>query len=399
MRFEKSVHRLLVGILIGFAAVMAAAVYWTVLGSETILREPVNYRLRDAAASLIRGLIVDRAGSPLVESRIGDDGFVTRQTADDSLFSLTGYSSRQYGVGGAEAVYDAMLRGTDQTEGLAEFIRYDVLHLPRKGNDIRLTIDLEIQQAAAGALATMGQPGGIVVLDAQSGEILALASAPTVDPAQLDAQWATLIENPDKPFVNRATQGRYVAGSALSVAVLTAWIIDGRNLDDVLGVGRAQAAVSCGPDDREVTVREAFIYSCADALAEMVELLGPETFETTASLFGLHTPVPLDGFTLGLSTNSLSEIQGSPDAAGTDTSRLPLLGAIVRSPLDLAAMIAAIANQGNAPQPVLLDATRAPESQVWTAVPRTATPRAVTTAQTAALVANAMRDGNLCTTI
>jgi len=382
----------LAGILIGFAAVMAAAVYWAVLGPETILQEPVNYRLRDAAASLIRGMIVDRGGSPLVESYIGDDGFIIRQTADVSLFSLTGYSSRQYGVGGAEAVYDGILRGTDQTENFAERIQHDVLHIPRKGNDIRLTIDLEIQKAAASTLASVGRPGGIVVMDAQSGEILALASAPTVDPAQLDTQWATLIENPDKPFVNRATQGRYVAGSALGVAVLTAWIIDGRTLDDVLALERTQAAVLCGPDDGEITVREAFIYSCANALSEMVELLGPETFETTASLFGLRAPVPLDGFTLGPRTDSTPEIPESSEAIGADTSRLLPLGAITRSPLDLAEMIAAIANQGNAPQPILLDATRAPGSQTWITMPRTAILRAVTTAQTAALVADTMRE-------
>lgn len=390
MRFETSVQRLLVGILIGFGAVMSAAVYWTVMGPETVLREPINYRLRDAAASLVRGEIFDRDGTILVSSIVDDGGFVTRVVARSALYSLAGYSSRLYGVGGAEAAYDLILRGADQREDLGELLEYDLLHLPRQGSDIRLTIDAEVQDAAAAALTSIGQPGGAVVMDARTGDLLAVASFPTIDPAVLDSQWAELVEDPDKPFVNRATQGQYVLGSGLSMAILTAWIIDGRSLDDPLDTSATVPDTDCGPGNGVLTVRDAVVHSCAEYLIEMVEQLGRDKFAATADLFGLYTPIRLEGFTAGAGVDpeATTGVTATPDSVDTIQG---MLGSIIRSPLELAAMTAAITNDGNAPQPVLLDARRAPTESDWTLIPREGQQLAVTTAQTASVIADVMR--------
>ena len=139
MRFENSVGRLLLFIVLCFGAVMAAAAYWAVAGPETILNEPINYRLRDAAGTLIRGAIADREGRLMVVSVPGEDGFVKRRAAEPAIYSLTGFSSIPYGLGGAEAAFDNILRSAGVADGFGDTIRYDLLHLPRRGSDIRLT--------------------------------------------------------------------------------------------------------------------------------------------------------------------------------------------------------------------------------------------------------------------
>lgn len=399
MRFESSVQRLLIGFLIAFGAVMLSAVYWTVIGPETALRDPINnFRLADAAASIIRGQIVDRRGAVLVESVVGEDNFVTRRTTDPSLYSLTGYSSRRYGTGGAEAAYDALLRGSDLDDDLSAALRHDLLHIPRRGYDIRLTIDLAVQQAAANALVTIGQPGGAAVIDGSTGQILAAVSVPSVDPDTLDANWQTLVEDPNTPFLNRATQGRYTPGSALSLVVITAWLIDGRSLDDVLVPGDTFTPCT---DTVPYTVRAAIHDSCSAAIYTMATLLGQPKFDATAELFGLSTPVVVSGFTLPTTTSADTilrpESTVSPEATAEATATLaqtppnPITSrTFLRSPLELAVMVAAIANGGNAMQPTLLAATRAPDAE-WLSAAAGGQLMAVTTRQRAAQVVAAMR--------
>ncbi len=72
-----------------------------------------------------------------------------------------------------------------------------------------------VQKAAQKALA--GQRGAIVALDPKTGALIASASAPTYDPANLDDQWARLSADGNAPLLNRPTQGLYVPGSAFKV--------------------------------------------------------------------------------------------------------------------------------------------------------------------------------------
>ena len=218
-------------------------------------------------------------------------------------------------------------------------------------------------------------------METNNGQLLALVSAPTVDPETLDARWAELVADPGRPFVNRATQGRYAAGSALSPMLLAAWLIDGRDVNDELP---RQAVATC-PDMEGFTVREAFTHHCISGFAAMIEELGPAKIDALIELFGMRTLVPLVGFT----PSAVIE----PAVTSTATEELVTAGleGITRSPLELAVMVAAIANGGNAPQPVLLQAVRPPDVEGWQPVEGGGQLMAVTTAHTASMVANAMR--------
>jgi penicillin-binding protein 2 len=141
---------------------------------------------------------------------------------------------------GLEQVYEHFLRGTQGVQKFivnadGETIRALGVKDPTAGDDLHLTLDLRIQRAAEQQLAdglasirtqtdsTTGQPlranaGTVIVLDAQTGAIRAMASTPSYDPRWLvrgltKAQKQYLYKNPAAPAINRAVQLPYVPGS------------------------------------------------------------------------------------------------------------------------------------------------------------------------------------------
>jgi hypothetical protein len=78
---------------------------------------------------------------------------------------------------------------------------------------VRLSLDLELQRRADELLGN--HKGAIVLINAASGEILAMATHPSFDPNQLDTQASTLLQDPNSPLLNRAAQGLYPPGKSL----------------------------------------------------------------------------------------------------------------------------------------------------------------------------------------
>jgi cell division protein FtsI/penicillin-binding protein 2 len=99
-----------------------------------------------------------------------------------------------------------------------------VYGFPPAGRDIRTSIELKLQAKMDGSL----QPyiGAAILVNAQTGEILAMSSHPTFDGNQLDARWKDLINDQDAPLVNRVVQGQYPLGG-LSEGVFRQFIESG----------------------------------------------------------------------------------------------------------------------------------------------------------------------------
>ncbi len=91
---------------------------------------------------------------------------------------------------------------------------------PVKGNSVTLTIDLRMQKIVEDVFFESGQPAGAVVLmNAKTGEVLALASFPGYDPNRIYEDWKSIKKNSLKPMFNRATGGRYPPASVFKVPV------------------------------------------------------------------------------------------------------------------------------------------------------------------------------------
>ena len=149
MQSTREIQRLFAGMLILFGLVGGIAGYWAIVGPETILERDDNPRLVERRAGILRGEIFDRNGTVLVTSVQADDGFVYRQYHYPSMYSTLGYYSLRYGEGGAESAFNEILNGDSRSRGLGDFLNEGLLHLPREGTDIRLTLDLEVQNRVA----------------------------------------------------------------------------------------------------------------------------------------------------------------------------------------------------------------------------------------------------------
>jgi len=146
------------------------------------------------------------------------------------------------GQSGLEQIYDETLRGRDGYRKVVVDSRgriQDEIETvpPQPGQDIITTIDLDLQIVAEEQLRTSATKRGVLVaLDPNNGEVLALASAPTFDPNLFSqristrggrAEYAALLNDPDKPLINRAVQSRFPPGSTWKIPMVTAGLQQG----------------------------------------------------------------------------------------------------------------------------------------------------------------------------
>lgn len=220
------------------AALALGTGYWSIARGTELVARADNPRLVEAELATFRGAIFARDGTllaysscagalqPLTPCRerwaiwnagesVPHRGATTRYERRYSLpeaAPAVGYYSQRYGVGGLEAFGDATLRGSRTWLD-------DFLHRPRSGSAITSTLDPNWQRRAAAALRaspTLTVPrGAAIVMNWRTGEVLALASAPTFDPSRLEQDWDRLRADPNAPLVNRATQGLYQPGMLL----------------------------------------------------------------------------------------------------------------------------------------------------------------------------------------
>ncbi len=202
-------------LLIAFSVLALALGYWTLIAQESLLSREDNPRALIAYNRIQRGRIVDRHGQPLAQT-LGQPGDYVRQV-EPAAALVVGYASFRYGSSGIESAAESRLTGV---EGQTEFSRwwhYTMLNEPQIGTEVRLTLDLTQQRAAYAALNHPGGAGAIVSLDIATGEILALASAPSFDPPRLDADFETFTADSNGPLINRATLGLYRADAVLDL--------------------------------------------------------------------------------------------------------------------------------------------------------------------------------------
>lgn len=290
------------------------------------------------------------------------------------------------GKSGLEMQWENVLRGIDGVEYVevdaygrkktfndrsGEKAVFDIPSLPAEpGKNIVLTIDEDLQQAAAESFIKDNKTGSVVAIDPNNGEVLAMLSWPSFDPAEFSVgirpeYYKQLLQNEDKPLRDKTILDHYAPGSTFKIVSAIAGLEEGLiNENTVVNAGYTFKFGSHtfhdwkvgghGPTDvvkslfRSVDV---FYYKLGthmeiDVLARWARNLG----------LGARTGIQLPGEIPGLvpDVKWKKRTQNAEWYPGETLSVIIGQGALTATPVQLASMIATVANGGTAYRPRLL---------------------------------------------
>jgi peptidoglycan glycosyltransferase len=210
---------------------------------------------------------------------------------------LVGYDSVRYGRSGIESQYNDQLTGQSTDLGVQNWVDKLLGRRPT-GANLKLTLAPDVQKVAQQEL--QGQKGAIVVLDPKTGALIASASAPTYDPANLEDQWARLSKDTSAPLLNRPTQGLYVPGSSFKVVTGSAALDNGKVTPDSEFVDTGTYVVFGGKVTNyggEIygpnTFTEAMTYSINTTFAKVGNQLTKKRLIAGAQRYGFYETPPL----------------------------------------------------------------------------------------------------------
>ncbi len=199
---------------------------------DGVIRPHVNPRLLIIANTLKRASILDRQGkviaASVAQSPNTNGAPVREYPLGASAVQVIGYYSRLTGaVGGIEQKYDYRLRGYSSLKDLLPYYRNRFMpgaRLPRPQN-VHSTLSIIVQEDAYKALVAACRrvhksKGALIVLNADTGDVLAEVSLPALTPGQLATGTGAgqVLVTGEHPLVNRAVDGRYPPGSTFKLA-------------------------------------------------------------------------------------------------------------------------------------------------------------------------------------
>jgi penicillin-binding protein 2 len=356
----------------------------------------------DASLAQVAAVLARRTDTELPDVVV--DEVPTRQYPTDELAAhLFGYvgeasegevanqgvqSGTIVGKSGVERVYNKLLTGQDGARqvvvnSVGREIRPLGEHQPSEGRRVQLTIDTDLQRAAEEGFKAGGFNGAAVILDPNSGEVLAFTSVPAYDPNNFasgidPAVWNALNTDKLKPLMNRAIQGTYSPGSTFKIVIATAALEEGIITPDF--------HVSCGGGATfygryfqcwkkgghgSVNLAHAIEQSCNVFFYTVGNMLGVDKIHKWATLLGLgeKTGIDLPNEVSGLvpSTEWKKAKTGEKWYAGETISVSIGQGQVSITPVSLAVMMATVANGGTRYVPHLLKAID--DGSGWKPVP------------------------------
>jgi peptidoglycan glycosyltransferase len=308
---------------------------------------------RHARSAQGRGSIVARDGTPLAFTRDGKRVY----PYGANLAHAVGYASPRYGTFGLEDAFDRVLSAPPQTgDPFAQAVEIVTgTHRPQRGSDIITTLDIGVQRALVAALDPYARAAG-VVLDPRTGAVLALASVPSFDPNDLDADFPALLRDVRSPLLDRVTSGLYPPGSTFKIVTaadaLDAGIVTVQTtFNDDGGLTVGNFTVHNDEEERtgEQTLSGAFALSSNIDFARVALEVGVDRWFAYAARWGLGDSLEFD---LPALRDRL------PERAGVSPSILAQLGfgqaSLLVTPLRMALIAATIANAGATPRPYLV---------------------------------------------
>ncbi|GGQ62533.1 peptidoglycan D,D-transpeptidase FtsI family protein [Streptomyces flaveolus] len=340
--------------------------------ADELKNDEANRRVAIERYATPRGdIIVD--GKAITGHATTKGDFKYKRTYKDGAMwaPVTGYVSQAYGATQLENIDDGILTGNDDRL----FFRNTLDMLTgkkREGGNVVTTLSSAAQKAAYEGLKKQGGKGAVAAIEPSTGKILALASYPSYDPSTIAGggeadgkAWNKIIEknNPDKPMLNRALREVYPPGSTFKVVTAAAALEHGKytsadeKTDSPLPWTMPGTTTPL-PNEGDLpcenaTLREALRVSCNTVFGKIGYDLGNDKMLETAKKFGFTEEqfVPVRS-----SASVFSEDMNDSQVALSSIGQFNTAA----TPLQMAMVTSAIANNGTLMKPYMVDELQAP---------------------------------------
>ncbi len=337
-----------------FTLMIGYFVYFEAVLSPDVINNPYNARQEAFAERVIRGSILAEDGTVLAETQVAEDGTEMRVYPYGNVFAhVVGYSTR--GRTGIENLANFTLLTSDVST--IDQIRNDIHEQKDQGNSVVTTLNVDLQQTAYSALGK--NRGAVVVLEVETGKVLAMVSKPDFDPGSINEDWDRLTaeDDTDSALYNRAAQGLYPPGSTFKIITLLEYMRENPDYADFSfrcrgSLTEGNYTINCygGTAHGQENLTEAFAKSCNSAFASIGLSLDETEFASTCDSLLFNSDLPFD---LTYSKSSFTLADGATPAERMMTAIGQ--GETVVSPLHMAMIVSSIANGGVLMEPYVLD--------------------------------------------
>ncbi|WP_369145283.1 peptidoglycan D,D-transpeptidase FtsI family protein [Streptomyces sp. R44] len=340
--------------------------------ADELNAHPKNRRVQIERYSNERGnIIVD--GKPITGSVDSGDKFYKykRTYLEGPMWApVTGYASQAYDANQIEKIEDGILTGNDDRlffdRTMAMFTGEK-----KKGGDVITTLNGAAQKAAFEGLGS--KTGAVVAIEPKTGKILAMASTPSYDPSSFagysakdEKAWVALEKDKNKPKLNRAIREIYPPGSVFKVVTAAAALENGKVTDINAATDTPEGwklplstkeMVNHAKGCANASLNRALEISCNSVFAKLGDDVGRDKMVEMAEKFGFNaeqfTPV----------RSSASVFDKKADRPGNALSSIGQFNTAT-TPLQMAMVTAAIANDGKLMKPYMIDQLRAPNVDI-----------------------------------
>ncbi|MGD9961999.1 peptidoglycan D,D-transpeptidase FtsI family protein [Nocardioides sp.] len=374
---NKPIRTMAIFCLVLFVALMLNATYLQYYKAGALNDDPRNRRVIEAAFSRERGAILVGRDA-IAKSVKSNDTYQFQRTYDEPFVyaPVTGYFSF-YSQTGIEKSQNAVLSGDDDRLFVNRLL--DVLsNAEPQGGSVQLTLNAAAQKAAYDGLSALGDnvQGSVVAIEPSTGKILAMVSLPTYDPNRLASHDLDAVSktydrlNADKtePLLNRSIQTRLPPGSTFKIVTAAAAIESGRydSSSSVPGGPTYQAPQTTSVIDNEgrdcgtnrIPFTQAMENSCNTTFAALANEVGADAMLKQAEAFGFNADYLDD-----IGPQAQSVFPAGMDPAQTAQAGIGQFE-VAATPLQMAMVVAGVANDGTVMKPYLVNEVQTPELEV-----------------------------------
>ncbi len=337
-----------------FAAMSIYLCRYAYSNRQEMMSNSYNSRQKILSEQTVRGNIISSDGEMLAFTESDENGAEIRRYPFGSVCShVVGYASK--GRSGVESLANYWLIKTDIS--LKEKAALSDAGERFPGDNVRITIDTDLQETAYKALAAY--KGAVVATDVKTGAVLAMVSKPDFDPGEIDRIWKNLVEDKeDSRLLNRVTNGLYPPGSTLKIVTALEYIrehpddLDDYGFDCKGSFSSGDETIHCfhGTSHGHLDFFTSFQKSCNSSFANIGLTLDRENYEKTVSELMFNANLGL-AFKTAQSAASINK--GTSDG---DLMQLAIgQGATVITPIHLNMITAAVASDGMMNKPYLIE--------------------------------------------